>query len=402
MRAKLALIAAVCLGLISCIAATAVLIMQEHPPGTTMPWSPDWPEGLKELVNAEGRVRGYSECGIVDSTHAYFAGAPQDFNSFLARYAQLKDTPLALVLHAGRGMTRSISDEEQQVPFDWQITVSRLKEAGGGEGHRYVATVDLWLGGQVGLEEIEVPLNLEVRSGGELEAFIEAHEAKRQGQETPGPPNPLLRLPHYASLSEEQRGQFQPMAQALAIASEGRVELDFEGASFANPEGGPAGTLHLDRGYVTVVPVKTAEGGSGPTRVALGQDGEHLALAALSLAAEAHVYSQEVERYRNVHDLHEGVYLLAVRPEDIDRGFALFRVGEPGGKLVQACGGIWLESVLAVVPRKPLGPPHAFVVFERWGQGEQAVARFLVWSAPMELGVLRRLCLRLDVTPIIL
>ena len=183
MRVMLACAAGLC-----CTGAFGLLVMQEHPPGTTMPWSPDWPQGLRELVDWHGRVRGYSAFGIVDREEAYFAGDADAFSQFLARYADLVGTPLALVLHPGRGVTTPITDEEQKIPFDWMIGVNRVRQRDGGETDearpRYVVTVELWLGGEVALEDLSVPVEVTVRSGGEIEAFIEAHEAGRDGDET--------------------------------------------------------------------------------------------------------------------------------------------------------------------------------------------------------------------------
>jgi hypothetical protein len=50
-------------------------------------------------------------------------------------------------------------------------------------------TVELWLGGQVDLSKVEVPLNLKVESGGEIEKFIAAHKLKgKQEAESETPP----------------------------------------------------------------------------------------------------------------------------------------------------------------------------------------------------------------------
>ena len=46
-------------------------------------------------------------------------------------------------------------------------------------GLRYYTRVDVWLGSGIKLEELRIPANVEVVSGGEIEKFI----AERQGKQ---------------------------------------------------------------------------------------------------------------------------------------------------------------------------------------------------------------------------
>ncbi len=176
--------------------------------------SADWPEGVKELVNREARVHSYWGKGVFLTRSVVLGGAEKEvqacpvtvheffcfaddtnaFNDFLAQYAMLKDTPLTLVLHPGCGGASSPWEKEKQIPFDWQLTIlrrgweSRYPHAPPGPVYG-IATeavmTDLWLGGQVQLDKVEVPLNVEVKSGGEIERFIAAHQARQQAQNLP-------------------------------------------------------------------------------------------------------------------------------------------------------------------------------------------------------------------------
>ena len=157
----------------------------DHPLDQPVGWSPDWPEGTRELVNREGRVHGYfvNACDI-----PFFAGDTNAFNEFLEQYAVLRDTPLTLVLHPGRGMAGSPWDKEKKIPFEWQVNIlcrgwsRRYPEPPTADEAKYVVLPELWLGGQIELDKVKVPLNVEVKSSGKIERFIAAHEGKQQAQ----------------------------------------------------------------------------------------------------------------------------------------------------------------------------------------------------------------------------
>jgi len=182
--------------------------------GEDVGYSPEWLAGLKELVSGEGRVYGshvisptFGPSGY-ESTMLLFAGDHTAFNQVLERYARLKGTRLALVLHPGRGMAkivevelpgctirlyqmasmrdpgrRNLPSRKKNIPFDWRVRIVHTgwltKDPERAKGS-YVVTVEVWLGGNVFLGDVKVPLNVEVESGGEIEKFIAKHEAKRK------------------------------------------------------------------------------------------------------------------------------------------------------------------------------------------------------------------------------
>jgi len=160
---------------------------------------PDWPQGLRELLSREGRVYG---CSFHASDLFFFTGDTKAFNEFLAGYANLKNTPLTLAIHPGRGIIPSPIEREKQITCTWLVEVLRVGwskevETSAAEQGNYFVAVHLWLGGEVELYEIEAPLAIEVISGNEIEEFVAAHQKKRiearpseqppsEGEEGPG------------------------------------------------------------------------------------------------------------------------------------------------------------------------------------------------------------------------
>jgi hypothetical protein len=174
---------AVGLGLVSLLSCSAAFgLGREYAPGQPVMAQPDWPEGLVDLLNREGRVHGYM---INANDWFFYAGDTDAFNEFLAQYAQLEGTPLILVLHVGQGKVTPWHEDAEEIPFEWQVSVlrrgwtERVPEAAEEGELACVALVDLWLGCFIELEKLEVPLNVTVKSGGEIEAFIEAHQARQ-------------------------------------------------------------------------------------------------------------------------------------------------------------------------------------------------------------------------------
>jgi len=150
----------------------------DHPPGPVHAQD-GWPEGLVELLNREERVNGV---WVNANDFFYFASDTEAFNECLEQYAGLKNTPLRLVLHPGVGMTGSLGDEGN-IPFEWEVRVMRWHEDA--SEVPTLVTMELWLGGLVQLDKIKVPLNVKVKSGGEIAKFIAEHKAKRKKEIPP-------------------------------------------------------------------------------------------------------------------------------------------------------------------------------------------------------------------------
>jgi hypothetical protein len=160
----------------------------------------DWVPGLEKLVSYGGVVYGvHTDAPTfyrgLETLDIFFRGDLEDFNEMLKEYAKLGDllkkyaesgrAQLTLTLHPGRGDVGSDAGRSiatgKDIPFDWRITMTRegtlVPES---EKRRYYVSVDLWLGGDVQLDKVEVPLNIDVKSGGEIEAFIAEHEEKQK------------------------------------------------------------------------------------------------------------------------------------------------------------------------------------------------------------------------------
>jgi hypothetical protein len=145
----------------------------DHPKGPISADNASWPQGLLDLANRPDRVHGF---WVNDVDVFFYAGDSKALHDFLAAYAKLKDTQLRVVLHPGRGEARSPWDRTARGPADWRLYV----EAGNPDpmGPRTLSRVDVWLGGGVRLADLRVPPNVAVASGGEIEAFIQAHRKK--------------------------------------------------------------------------------------------------------------------------------------------------------------------------------------------------------------------------------
>jgi len=188
------------------LAAAALLALQapawgiaviRYPPQRKVQPGPGWPSALIDLANTPGRVDGF---GLIDGRYSfYFAGDAEAFARFLARYTNLEGTRLRLLLHAGRtDQTDPRSPKTtRKVAFDWQLrVVSRWKPRSGIVPRDYkpripppVVSLEVYLGGQVGLADLDVPLSVDVQSGGEIGRFVAEHEA-RQSLITTGAPPP--------------------------------------------------------------------------------------------------------------------------------------------------------------------------------------------------------------------
>ena len=187
------------------LAAAALLALQApawgiavmpYPAGQKVRQGPGWSKALTDLANTPGRVDGF---GLMNGRRSfYFAGDAEAFARFFERYTKLEGTPLRLVLHAGRtDQTDPRSPKTtRKVAFDWQLrVVSHWKPRSGIVPRNYkpripppVASLEVYLGGQVGLDDLDVPLSVEVQSGAEIEKFVATHQAKQSLLDKAAPP----------------------------------------------------------------------------------------------------------------------------------------------------------------------------------------------------------------------
>ncbi|MBI5095836.1 MAG: hypothetical protein HZB26_25810, partial [Candidatus Hydrogenedentes bacterium] len=77
---------------------------------------------------------------------------------------------------------------ERVVTIDWSLSISEHTPGRANalefEGKMALTRLEIWLGGQIDLDALDVPADLEVRSGDEIEAFIKRHTEKRKRPDT--------------------------------------------------------------------------------------------------------------------------------------------------------------------------------------------------------------------------
>jgi len=172
-----------------------------HPP-EPVHQQDEWPAGLAELLNREERVHGY---WVNANDFFFFAGDTDAFNEFLEQYAALKNTPLRLALHPGVGMTGSLSGEKN-IPFEWRVSVEKWHSDP--SKAPTLVTMGLWLGGLVKLDKIKVPLNVEVKSGGEIERFVAEHSEHEARGKAKSPREAILPSPEMNKTTALPSGVF--------------------------------------------------------------------------------------------------------------------------------------------------------------------------------------------------
>ena len=164
-------------------ASTALALAGSHPPGKLSAPHGDWPKGLLELVNSEGRVHGM---WVNASDFFYYRGDAAAFNRFVARYGTVGDTPLKVIIRGGGIPRTGDLEKEAETRFDWELQAvargwgapidpRRPKDKQG-----YVVTVHLWTGDKIRLDQLDLPAHVEVESAGEIEEFIRKHRQKRK------------------------------------------------------------------------------------------------------------------------------------------------------------------------------------------------------------------------------
>ncbi|MEI7862108.1 MAG: hypothetical protein WCJ21_05730 [Planctomycetota bacterium] len=167
--------------LMGACASEAFALGGDHPPGAiAQDYNKEWPKGLPALINSSERVWGQ---WVNQGDFFYYRGDADAFNAFLASYGTLPSTPWAVVLHAAAKPLAGPLGGEPQIPYDWQVEVMRrgwgppLDPAQPKNEPGYVVTAHVWLGEAISLDRLVVPKQVEIRSAGEIEQFINSHRA---------------------------------------------------------------------------------------------------------------------------------------------------------------------------------------------------------------------------------
>jgi hypothetical protein len=132
----------------------------------------DYLEVHGQLVKGQVPVHGY----MVNWEDVFFyAGDTADFNRFAEAYSKLEHLELHIVIHAGAKMARSPwGSPDRDIPADWSYYVWNTGSTAK-DGKPAPARVDVWLGSRIKLEDLRIPSNVKVTSGGEIEKFVEEH-----------------------------------------------------------------------------------------------------------------------------------------------------------------------------------------------------------------------------------
>jgi len=135
----------------------------------------DYLEEHGQLVKGQIPVHGY----MVNWEDVFFySGDTADFNRFVEAYSKLENVELRVVIHAGARKARSPWDkEDRDIPVDWSYYVWNTGTTARG-GKPAPARVDVWLGSRIKLEDVRIPANVEVVSGGEIEKFVGERKKK--------------------------------------------------------------------------------------------------------------------------------------------------------------------------------------------------------------------------------
>ena len=168
--------------------AVALAIAGAHPEGRITGGADYWTDGLRELINRDERIHGY----FVNSEDQFlYAGDTESLNRFLKIYADLKDTRLKVVLHAGpakaaavgaRGRPRQRDWGLYSAPRDWIKHSSKSDVTD--DDPPLITRVDVWMGRAVKLDGLEIPAAVPVEVGkdvepeSEIRKFVEERRAK--------------------------------------------------------------------------------------------------------------------------------------------------------------------------------------------------------------------------------
>ena len=144
------------------IAASMVLI----PDGMDFP--KDYLDRLSKSNGGAIAVHGYN---VNWHDVVFYRGDAKAFNKFIDAYSKQEAKHLKVILHVGTGRARSPWDKgDRDISVDWKHYdwKSGLPDA----KNPTPSSVSLWLGSKFKLDDLVIPANIEVVSGGEIEAFI--------------------------------------------------------------------------------------------------------------------------------------------------------------------------------------------------------------------------------------
>ena len=141
----------------------------DHRPGN-LPAHDGWGKGVYEAVNRPNRVHGF---WINSSDTLFYKGSNADLQKMAGLLSQSESVKVEVILHAGKGEAKSPWSKNFVDNADWSVTI------GGDDAISKIQNkvrIDVWLSGSITLDDLQFPPSVSVRSGKEIESFVNRHQ----------------------------------------------------------------------------------------------------------------------------------------------------------------------------------------------------------------------------------
>lgn len=140
----------------------------DHKPGN-LPAHDGWGKGVYEAVNRPNRVHGF---WINSSDTLFYKGSNDDLQKMADSLSQTQGVKVEVILHAGQGEAKSPWSKKTVDNADWSVTIA------GDEAISKIQNkvrIDVWLSGSITLDDLQFPPSVSVKSGKEIESFVDRH-----------------------------------------------------------------------------------------------------------------------------------------------------------------------------------------------------------------------------------
>lgn len=134
--------------------------------------STGWKPGYYEVIKQPNLVHGY---WINTFDVFFFKGFNEDLIKQLNELEKIEGFKTEVIIHAKLGVAKSPWKDARIVNYaDWSLTTygSFSKD------RKNDLTIDIYLGGDLQLEDLEIPQSFTVKSAGDIEEFIQLHNKK--------------------------------------------------------------------------------------------------------------------------------------------------------------------------------------------------------------------------------